>query len=114
MQDALSATILLVCSTLFFVALIVTAPIAPGQVVAAIFPPWLNKTEVLGIVAAAGGHMLRHGGVESVALVKLETPEDAQRLKRVGAWAVIASDSLFGCIGVSDAARRLTQKETLE
>lgn len=112
MQDALGAMMLLMCSTLFFAALILSAPVAPGQVVAAIFPPWLNKTDILGAVAAGGGRMLRHGGVDSVALVNLDKPEDVQRLKNAGAWAVIAPGNLFGCNGSTDAPQGLFQKES--
>ncbi|MEO9901411.1 hypothetical protein [Nisaea sp.] len=112
MRDALAAVTLLLCSTLFISGLMLTTPVAPGQAVAAIFPPWLNKTEILGAVATTGGRMLRHGGIDSVALVRLETPEDIQQLKHAGAWAVVAPAGLFGCAGVTGAARRLFQKET--
>ncbi|WP_028467523.1 hypothetical protein [Nisaea denitrificans] len=112
MRDTLGAAALLLCSTFFIAGLMLTAPVAPGQAVAAIFPPWLNKTEILGAVSTAGGRMLRHGGIDSVALVRLETPDDVQRLKHAGAWAVVAPAGLFGCGGVTDAAQRLFQKET--
>ena len=82
MRDALAAATLLLCSTFFIAGLMLTAPVAPGQAVAAIFPPWLDKTEILGAVSTAGGRMLRHGGVDSVALVRLETPDDALAGKR--------------------------------
>ena len=56
--------------------------------------------------------MLRHGGVDSVALVILDKPEDVQRLKNAGAWAVIAPGNLFGCNGSADAPQGLFQKES--
>ncbi|WP_323796942.1 hypothetical protein [Nisaea sp.] len=112
MRDALAASLLLLFSSLFIAGLMLTTPVAAGQTAAAIFPPWLNKTEILGAVSAAGGRMLRHGGIDSVALVRLETPDDAQQLKHAGAWAVVAPAALFGCAGVTGNARRLFQKET--
>lgn len=89
-----------------------TAPVIPGQAIAAVFPPWLDKSEILGAVSAAGGRMLRHGGIQSVALVRLDAPDGAQKLKHAGAWAVVAPAGLFGCVGLTDDARRLFQKET--
>lgn len=88
------------------------APVGPGAAVAAVFPPWLDKSEILGAVSAAGGRMLRHGGIQSVALVRLESPDVAQQLKNAGAWAVVAPAGLFGCVGLTGEARRLFQKES--
>ena len=112
MRDTLAATVLLLCSTLFMAGLMLTTPVGPGVAVAAVFPPWLNKSEILGAVSLSGGRMLRHGGIQSVALVRLDSPDAVQRLKNAGAWAVVAPAGLFGCVGLTGEARRLFQKET--
>tara|TARA_E500000305_G_scaffold11457_1_gene7863 strand:- start:256 stop:600 length:345 start_codon:yes stop_codon:yes gene_type:complete len=112
LRDTLAATALLLCSILFMAGLMLTTPVTRGEAIAAVFPPWLNKSEILGAVSVAGGRMLRHGGVQSVALVRLDSPDAVQRLKNAGAWAVVAPAGLFGCVGLTGEARRLFQKET--
>ncbi|WP_420403174.1 hypothetical protein [Nisaea sp.] len=89
-----------------------TAPVKSDSTIAAIFPPWLDKTAVLGAVAEAGGSLLRHGGTNSVALVRLDRPDAAERLRDAGAWAVVDPGGLFGCVGLKSGTRSPLQKET--
>lgn len=112
MRDAWAAIALLFGSTIFMGVLMLTGPVEPNRTLAAFYPPWLDRTEVLGAVSAAGGAMLRHGGIETVALVRLDSPDAADRLKNAGAWAVVDPAGLFGCVGLKESAALLFQKET--
>lgn len=112
MRDARAAIALLFGSTIFLSVLMLTGPVEPNRTLAAFYPPWFDRTEVLGAVSAAGGSMLRHGGIDSVALVRLDSPDAAARLKNAGAWAVVDPAGLLGCVGLKDGATVLFQKET--
>jgi len=110
-RDTFGAMALLIVSSAFLAGLMLTAPVDPGRTIAAIFPPWFDKTAVLGSVALAGGTILRHGGTDSVALVRLEHPDAAERLRKSGAWAVVDPGGLFGCTGIRGSVRAPSRKE---
>ncbi|WP_193184442.1 hypothetical protein [Nisaea sediminum] len=111
MRDAVGAVALLIVSSAFLAGLMLTAPVRSDQTVAAIFPPWFDKSSVLGAVSEAGGSMLRHGGTNNIALVRLERPDASERLRNAGAWAVVDPGGLFGCIGVKGGTRFPLQKD---
>lgn len=112
LRDWLPASALLFVSTLALAGLMLSGPVAKGKTVAAIFPPWYSKSDVLGAVSAAGGAMLRHGGIDTVALVRLDLPDAKDRLREIGAWAVVDPGGLFGCVGLTEEARRIFEMET--
>lgn len=111
MRDALGATSLLIASTAFLAVLMLAAPVQSDRTLAAVFPPWFDKASVLVAVSQAGASMLRHGGTDSVALVRLDHPDAAERLRTAGAWAVVDPGGLFGCVGVKGSTRSPFQKD---
>ncbi|UUX51966.1 hypothetical protein NUH88_09725 [Nisaea acidiphila] len=111
MRDVLGAIALLLISTFLIAGMMLTGPVQTDRTLAAIFPPWFDRTTVLGAVSESGGMMLRHGGLETVALVRLNRPDAVEQLKNSGAWAVVDPTGLFGCAGVKGSAAPVFLKE---
>lgn len=113
MRDSLAAILLLVGSTLFLAGMTLAAPIDTNRTVAAVFPPWFNHSEMIEAIARADALMVRNGGFDMVALVRLHSPEGTQKLKDAGAWAVVSPEGLVGCVGLKNGVARLIfQKES--
>ncbi|HYM02664.1 MAG TPA: hypothetical protein VET85_06930 [Stellaceae bacterium] len=69
-----------------------------GAEVAAVFPPWTSREDVLGRIVSAGGLPVRTGIVDTVLVVRAERAGLVDRLYRVGAWAVIDPVAFGGCL----------------
>lgn len=71
---------------------------APGEAVAAMFPPWWGRERAATAVAAADGLILSQGAVGSVLLVRPDHPDTVARLREHGAILVVGSAALGGCL----------------
>lgn len=90
-------------------ALLVVASLAPlfaaqdvadahSGTVAAVFPPAFTAEDSFGAAVRAGGRIVQDGGWANVILVRDDAPGLAGRLRREGAWLVLAPEGLGGCL----------------
>jgi hypothetical protein len=70
----------------------------PGSPLVAVFPPWLDASEVFGRVASAGLRPVRLGAFETIVVTDALTADDAGRLQRAGAWLVLDARVLASCL----------------
>ncbi len=75
------------------------APGGSGQAVAAFFPPQLESEIALQRVAAAGGRIVRFGGLPSSVIARSDNPDFVRALYREGAFLVTNGDGVWGCGG---------------
>ena len=73
------------------------APGAPGQPVAALFPPGVNADDAFARIAAAGGLVLRRGGLPSMMIARSDDPDFTGALYRMGAVLVADANGARGC-----------------
>lgn len=72
-----------------------------GSQLLVIGPPALDQGGVSDIVWQAGGAVLGHGGLPNVAIAVSDQPDFARALTAAGAWLVLPSPRLLGCLGKS-------------
>jgi hypothetical protein len=95
-RPLLVAVLVLCCSVLALAAL--QAQPRDGDDVAAIFPPWIDGSEAIGRIGAAGGALVRTGITESILVVHGEGADFAARLRQAGAWLVVDPVAFGGCL----------------
>jgi len=93
--SVLPAAVLAVTS-LAAVAAIKLAP-AAGQPVVAVFSPQMDTDEALRRVVAAGGSVLRHGGLPSLLIARSSEPDFVASLYKMGAVLVADANGARGC-----------------
>ena len=72
-----------------------------GQNVAAVFAPWLGTERAFGLVASAGGEIVRTGFIGTILVAHSDSPGFAERLRSAGAWMVVDPLALGGCLAPS-------------
>lgn len=73
----------------------------PGSPLVAVFPPWLNASEVFQRVASAELRPVRLGAFETIVVTDALTDDDARRLRGAGAWFVLDARALTSCLSTS-------------
>jgi hypothetical protein len=73
----------------------------PSGPVAAIFPPWWDRTRVVE-AAAEGGTVLRLGPAKFVVFVVPDDVRGRERLWRAGAWLLLTPRGRTGCDWVTN------------
>lgn len=79
------------------IAAMTLAPPDDGPV-AALFAPFLSRTEIIHRVAAADGALIRHGLFDSIVVVTADDPGLARRLRDAGAWLVTNPLAAGACL----------------
>lgn len=82
---------------LMAIAAMTLAPPDNGPV-AALFAPFLSRTEVMHRIAAADGALIRHGLFDSIVVVAADDPGLAGRLRDAGAWLVANPLAVGACL----------------
>lgn len=102
--SAVPALLLLLASTLSLAGTAL-APRDDG-LVAAVFPPGLDRNGVLERVAAADAVLVRLGAWDGIAVAASTRPGLAARLRAAGAWLVLDPIAAAGCPLPSSPAGR--------
>lgn len=87
----------LAVASLTAIAAMKLTPGQAGEPVAALFRPGIPGDEVFRRVIAAGGYVLRSGGLSSMIIARSDNPEFASTLYRMGALLVANADGARGC-----------------
>lgn len=111
MRDALPAALLLVASAVFVAGLTFAAPLPAEGPVAAVFPPWTSREAVLRSVSESGASLLRHGALDTIAIVRGERADLADSLRSNGAWLVVDPAGAAGCFAPGAKTRYAFLKE---
>lgn len=105
---ALLPGILLICATA--AGLLAAAAPAPGQPVAAVFPPGTGRLAAVAAVAAAPGdwRVVALGAAWPVAVLVLAggTTSPSTLRQATGAWFTIGLSRAGGCLGAARASSR--------
>lgn len=88
---------ILAATSLAAVAAMKLAPGQPGEPVAALFMPGVGADGAFRRVLAAGGEVLRPGGLPSVLIARSADPDFAAALYRMGAVLVANANGARGC-----------------
>ncbi len=73
-------------------------PIAPNAAVAVVFPPWTRGGRAIEVAVAAGASILRLGRFPFITVVRSDEPDYAKRVIAKGAWFVLNSKTIGGCL----------------
>ena len=73
------------------------APGGTGEPVAALFLPQVSADDAYRRVAAAGGYVLRPGGLPSMLIARSDNPDFPAALYRMGALLVADANGARGC-----------------
>lgn len=79
------------------VAAMKLAPGQPGEPIAAVFMPDVSPDDAFRRVAAAGGDVLRPGGLPSMIIARSSDPNFTTALYRMGAILVADANGARGC-----------------
>lgn len=101
-RDWLPAVVLACGGVVALACASLPAPVPGGEVVV-ITAPGTTFPATLAMVQRAGGALVAPGRFANVIVVRSFRPDFAEALHAQGAWAVIASPSLVGCVGVRKA-----------
>jgi len=76
------------------------APRAPGDTVAAVYPPWWSSARILGTLVESDSRLLRAGGADNILVLRLG-PDGADAVERSGALLLLDPISAAGCLSLS-------------
>jgi hypothetical protein len=81
----------------------IAVPTAPDSAVAAVFPPWWDRSRAATAIASADGLILRSGAIDTILVVRPGpvvpgSVQLADRLRAAGALLVINADAARGCL----------------
>jgi hypothetical protein len=95
-MSVLPAAVLAVMS-LATIAAVKLTPGQPGEPVAAFFMPNTTADDAFRRVVAAGGYVLRAGGLPSLIIARSSDPDFIAALYRMGAVLVADANGARGC-----------------
>ena len=81
--------------------------VPPGTIVAVVFPPWTPVGSVMAKVITADSRIVRFALGDTIVVVSPERHDFAQRVKELGAWAVVNPLAFGGCGTGIDATEKL-------
>jgi len=86
------------------------APRAGQPQLAVVAAPWKSLLQTAELVAAAGGVVVEAGGLPNVIIAQSDTPGFVGALYEAGAWLVLDSILLRGCLGFDTLRNPIWQK----
>jgi hypothetical protein len=91
---------LLLLFSLFGSIVVGVLPTAGQTRFAVITPPWYRLTDAAALVSKAGGDIVDAGGIANIIIAHSNDPAFVGALYRHGAWLVMGSSALGGCLGL--------------
>jgi hypothetical protein len=97
---------LLLLFSLFGSIVVGVLPTAGQTRFAVIAPPWYRLTDAAALVSDAGGDIVDAGGMANIIIAHSNDPAFVGALYRHGAWLVMGSSALGGCLGLITQTRQ--------
>lgn len=91
---------ILTLGSFYGIAYVGLAPRDPMTGVGVIFAPWVSPAAALERASAAGGRIVRMGGLSSIVVVMPDRPDYPSKIMRTGALMVIDPGMLEACLKV--------------
>ena len=93
----LNASLLLISSWIFIVALSFQAG-PDTEVVAVVFPPWWSTQQAIQAVAMANAAFVRTTAIPAILVVRPDDHAGLNRLHAAGAWFAIDPKAIAACL----------------
>ena len=97
---------LLLLFSLFGSIVVGIRPTASQTRFAVIAPPWYRLTDAAAVVSEAGGDIVDAGGMANIIIAHSNDPAFVDALYQHGAWLVMGSNALGGCLGLVTQTRQ--------
>jgi hypothetical protein len=89
----------------FAVARVGLEPSDPSRGVGVIFAPWIDADAALTRAVAAGGRIVRFGGLSFVVVVEPDSADYIRRVKAAGALFIVDPRILAACLPLTSAVQ---------